>query len=313
MNEKKLDLLKCEEFIKKAEEIQANFQFKSRLQVIESDVKYSTKTGRPFLVFQLKDTTGQVTCKRFIDTYNNETLEGLQKLFDVGNIFEVIAQFDVKWGYQIVDQRLLEEKEFDLNDFVPPSPLDVNALIELFNETINSINNQWLKKLLNAIFEDETLKVKYFECPSAVKYHHPYKFGNLEHTIGMIKIFNELKSFYNQDTMLDIDLILTCIILHDIGKIKEYFLNNRIPRKDQVYASIGHIILGDQLVVKCIEGIKAFPKDLENKIRHMILSHHGKKEWDSPVEPASSEAELLHHLDMIDSRFKAEFPRKLYE
>ena len=41
------------------------------------------------------------------------------------------------------------------------------------------------------------------------------------------------------------------------------------------------------------------------KLEHMILSHHGKLEWGSPVQPAFLEAVILHHLDMIDSQEKS--------
>ena len=37
-------------------------------------------------------------------------------------------------------------------------------------------------------------------------------------------------------------------------------------------------------------------------LKHMIASHHGKKEWDAITTPATPEAEMLHHIDMIDSR-----------
>ena len=35
---------------------------------------------------------------------------------------------------------------------------------------------------------------------------------------------------------------------------------------------------------------------------HLILSHHGQKEWGSPVIPYTLEAQILHYADLIDSR-----------
>ena len=34
----------------------------------------------------------------------------------------------------------------------------------------------------------------------------------------------------------------------------------------------------------------------------MILSHHGKKEWGSPIEPQSQGAWILHLADMMSAR-----------
>ena len=123
----------------------------------------------------------------------------------------------------------------------------------------------------------------------------------------MINIFDQMVSYYKRNTLLDVDLIYTGIILHDIGKIFEFDLNNDLPMKSIEGKLYGHLILGDQYVSKVLKGIGKVSKDLENKIRHLILSHHGKIEWNSVVEPQFPEAEILHLLDMIDSRFKLNY------
>jgi len=161
-----------------------------------------------------------------------------------------------------------------------------------------------LKKLLEEIFNNEDIKDKYFKCPSSIKKHHAYKYGNLEHVVCMIKLFKTLEKFYNRNTNLDVDLIYTGIILHDIGKLYEYTIYNGVPKLIPGSTLYGHLVLGIELVSKFMNAINGFPKDLKNKIRHLILSHHGPKEWGSLVEPQFPEAEFLHYLDMVDSRFK---------
>jgi 3'-5' exoribonuclease len=37
-------------------------------------------------------------------------------------------------------------------------------------------------------------------------------------------------------------------------------------------------------------------------LQHMILSHHGKQEFGSPVLPLTLEAEILSFIDNLDSR-----------
>ncbi|MFX0102150.1 MAG: family 1 glycosylhydrolase, partial [Candidatus Hodarchaeota archaeon] len=90
----------------------------------------------------------------------------------------------------------------------------------------------------------------------------------------------------------------------DIGKSYEHTMEKGIPQVAPGMSLIGHIALGDQIVKKAIDEMESFPKDLEKKIRHIILSHHGRKEWDAIVEPQFAEAEIVHYLDMVDSRFK---------
>ena len=49
----------------------------------------------------------------------------------------------------------------------------------------------------------------------------------------------------------------------------------------------------------------AFHADLEYHLKHLILSHHGKLEYGSPKRPATLEAQLLHHIDDLDSKMNS--------
>lgn len=160
-----------------------------------------------------------------------------------------------------------------------------------------------MKDLLNKIFNDCEIKEKFYTCPASILHHHPYQGGTLQHTIGMVECFSRIEEYYQRNTLLNVDLIYTGLLLHDIGKINEYYIYNGISLINKQFALIGHIILGDQLISSIIDQIENFPQDLENQIRHIILSHHGRKEWGSPVEPQSNEAEIVHYLDLLDSRF----------
>jgi len=267
-------------------------------------VTATTKYGKPYLILTLRDVTNNLrNVKKWLS--DEKELEDQRKLFEIGNILEIDGKFEVNYKSVIIDNaRILSSNEFNLDEFVILPKIDERELLKCLDETISKIRSELLKKLLDKIFSDIDIKTKFLECPSSVVKHHPYKYGNLEHTIGMIKIFENLEAFYNRNTNLDVDLIYTGILLHDIGKIYEYYIHNGIPKTNPEYSLIGHLILGDQLVLKFIKEIRDFPKDLENRIRHIILSHHGRKEWGSPVEPQFPEAEILHYLDMIDSRFK---------
>lgn len=299
------EFLKADDIILKATTSQSNFNFKTRLQVIEQFQK-TTKHGKPYIIVTLRDSTNELrSVKKWIDNEND--LEAQSQKLAVGNVLEIDGTYEIKYGPNIKKSKVLKSDEIKLDDFVKQPDLDKEALIDVIFEVISNIKNELLKKFLDDIFKDEHIKNKYIECPSSIKYHHPYKYGNLEHTVGMIKIFRQLVTHYNRNTNLDIDLIYTGIIIHDIGKLLEYELNNGIPRIIKGSDLHGHLVLGSQLVSRYMNKIDNFPKDLKNRIRHMILSHHGKEEWDSIVKPQFPEAELLHYLDMIDSRFKLNY------
>ena len=299
-----MNILNADEILKTAKDIQGNFQFQSKLQVIDQTVA-TTSSGNPYFIMKLGDLTDSITnVKKW--TNSTEEFNYYSKIFEIGNILEIKGEYQEKYHSAIInDVRKLNSDEFDLEDFLKLPELNEQKLYNDLSDTISNINNKFMKELLNKIFSEKNIKELFLECPSSILYHHPYKCGNLEHTMGMIMICKTYEEFYQRNTELDLDLIYTGIILHDIGKIFEYKINNGLPSLNKDYALLSHINLGDQIVTEYIKKIDNFPQDIENRIRHIILSHHGRKEWGSPIEPQFPEAEIIHYIYMIDSRFKS--------
>jgi 3'-5' exoribonuclease len=67
---------------------------------------------------------------------------------------------------------------------------------------------------------------------------------------------------------------------------------------------VGHIVLGNSMFLDLKNKIPGFPDELNYKIQHLIISHHGEKEFGSPEVPMIPEAFALHALDLLDSRIK---------
>ena len=65
---------------------------------------------------------------------------------------------------------------------------------------------------------------------------------------------------------------------------------------------VGNAILSRDIVNKYIFEVKNFPEDDKLSLEHLILSYQGRKEWQSPVEPQTLEAILLHSINFIDSK-----------
>jgi 3'-5' exoribonuclease len=300
------EILKVNEILEKVKKTSNDFSFKTKLQVIKHTKKF-TSDGRPYFSITFRDLTGELpNFNKW--TNNEEEYQQEIKKFEIGNIIEFTGRYKVKFGsIDISEPKKLNRSEFNYEDFTKPSYIDSESLMKKIKDTILILQNTNLRELLEEIFSEEDIKKKYIECPSSIIHHHNYKHGNLEHTVGMINIFDNLVNYYERNTLLDTDLIYTGIILHDIGKIFEFCLNNDLPMKTIEGKLHGHLILGDQFVSKVLKRIDNFPKDLENRIRHLILSHHGKIEWNSVVKPQIPEAEILHLLDMIDSRFKLNY------
>ena len=294
--------ISVEDIITSAQASMNDFPINGRF-LITSIVEKTTKYDKPYFNLKLKDKTGSLSAKRF--TRGETEFESLKSIYLEGNIVEIEGVYQHEWdSVKIKNERLLEPYEVEPNEFEEPSNINIDELISTLMDTIDSIQNRHLKLLLLLIFDEDEILQAYFTCPASIGMHHSYKHGNIEHTISMIKIFRTLEKNYGNAYALDSDLIYAGIILHDIGKIREYSIKNSIPTRNHGYGLIGHFSLGEEIVIEYIKQIDGFPEDLEWKLRHLILSHHGRKEYGSPVEPQIPEAELLHLIDFLDAKYK---------
>ena len=195
----------------------------------------------------------------------------------------------------------IENKEdIEYSDFIRATKKNIDDMFSEIESYINSIKNSYLKELLDLYFKDKKFIEDFKNATAAVRYHHAYRGGLLEHTLAVTKICNMLTGIYDN---LNRDLLISGAILHDIGKIREYKTGVIIKVSDEGKL-LGHITIGYGWILEEIKKIDGFPRDLSERLLHIILSHHGRKEWGSPVEPQFPEAEILHYLDMMDSRFK---------
>jgi 3'-5' exoribonuclease len=88
--------------------------------------------------------------------------------------------------------------------------------------------------------------------------------------------------------------------MHDIGKTIE-LSGPILPKYTMAGKLLGHISIINAEINKVCEqlGVNGETSVL---LQHMVLSHHGKHEFGSPVLPMIREAELLYFIDNIDSK-----------
>jgi 3'-5' exoribonuclease len=190
------------------------------------------------------------------------------------------------------DNRMVPEQ------FVPSTGVTREEVWESWLNIASTIKTAHLKQLLFLMANDHNLMEALAASPAAKRNHHALLGGLWRHSMGIVKAAEGIAAVYPQ---VDRDLLVTGALLHDIGKIEEFRVRADIDYTDAGML-LGHIVLGAGLVDRYIARVPGFPAVLRLKLLHMIVSHHGQYEWQSPKRPKFLEAAILHQLDMIDAQ-----------
>jgi 3'-5' exoribonuclease len=201
---------------------------------------------------------------------------------------------------QIVIEKIqpVDTSGVDPSDFLPASNEDPEKLLKELKECLKPAFSGAYRMLLERFFRDKPLIEGFKKAPGAVKVHHAYVGGLLEHTLGVVKLCAVLCDLY---PFLDKPLLLTGALLHDIGKINEYRYDWKLDFTDEGRL-VGHTVLGVQMLNELIRPIASFPSEIATLLRHMILSHHGEIETGAVRLPMTREALALHFADNLDAK-----------
>jgi len=256
------------------------------------------KTGEPYLSLTLADRSGDLDAKMWdnvpevMDTFERDCFLKVKGM---------VQLFQNKPQLTIYRLQLLAETEIDIADFLPASKRDRDEMFAELKGWIASMTNHHLKALIETIFADETVALAYRTAPAAKSIHHGWIGGLIEHVLSVCQLAKVTAAHYPD---IDFDLLLTGVILHDIGKIHELTYARSLGYSTEGQL-IGHISIGVRMVEDALRKLPGFPPLLRDLVEHMILSHHGSLEFGSPKVPMFLEAMLLHQIDNLDSKMEA--------
>jgi 3'-5' exoribonuclease len=177
----------------------------------------------------------------------------------------------------------------------------VEMLYSKLCAAVAQMKNAYLQHLLNRFIQDPAIVPKLKRAPAAMTMHHAFIGGLLEHIVSLIGLARAISEHYPE---LDADLLLTGVVLHDIGKIEELRYARGIDYSTEGRL-LGHIMIGAGMVRDRIKTIPGFPAALAVLVEHLILSHHGTHEFGSPALPQTREAVALNFIDDFDSKMAA--------
>lgn len=263
----------------------------------------SRKDGGRYFALTLCDRTGQIEARLWETDGAGE--------FDPGDVVKVrgqVCRYNERLQINIEKIRRATHDEYDLGDFVPHTERDTGQMWSELESWVASFSDPHLKALLEAFLRDPAIAAALRQAPAAKGLHHAWIGGLLEHVLSLLGLCDLAARHYPG---INRDLLLTGVVLHDIGKLRElrwgtsfdYTLEGQL---------LGHITIGIGMIEEKIAAIPEFPRAKRVLVEHLVLSHHGKYEFGSPKLPMTPEAVLLHYLDDVDAKMqtmRAEFAR----
>ncbi len=270
----------------------------------------NTRANKPYLSLILCDKTGQLEA-RVWDPADPKIAKDIERGAFV-KARGAVSRFDDRLQMRVEQMRLALPEETEKADMMPATTYNVDELWAALMGFVESFGDLHLKALVTTLLADPTLAQAYREAPAARQLHHAWLGGLLEHVVSLLRLADRVAPNY---PILHRDLLLTGVILHDIGKVRE--LSWEAGFEYTVEGTLlGHIQMGIEVVEKTIDGLPDFPPRLRTLVVHMILSHHGKLEFGSPKLPMIPEALALNFVDDLDAKMQAilsEFERSVRE
>jgi 3'-5' exoribonuclease len=255
------------------------------------------KSGELYLSLVLGDRTGELDAKMW------DNISEAVDLFERDDFVKVkglVQVFHNRPQLTIHKMRRMDDSEIDYADYFPCSRRDPEEMWAELRGIVAGLANPHLKGLLEAMLDDEDVAARYRRAPAAKQIHHAFLGGLIEHVLSVCALARLAAAHYPN---VDADLLLTGVVLHDIGKI--YELNyERGFSYSGAGQLLGHITIALRMVGDKLRGLPDFPAQLRTVVEHMILSHHGRLEFGSPKLPLFPEALLLHYLDDLDSKME---------
>lgn len=279
----------CE--IKKGDKIEGFYLIKS----VDVKITNNSNTNK-YLDFNLSDATGDINAKLW---EANEELEKTLKQSSLVKVRGSVNEWRGKLQLKIEMIRLADENdEVSICDFVAVAPYSPEKMYDDILNYLSKIENIDIQNIVTNILSNNEEKLMHY--PAAKSNHHAIRSGLLYHTTTMLKAGEKLSEIY---TFLNKDLLYAGIILHDIAKIYEMDASDLgiVSEYTVEGQMLGHIVQGIKMIETASIEVKA-DKEVAMLLQHMVLSHHYEAEYGSPKKPMIPEAEMLHHLDVIDAR-----------
>jgi len=261
--------------------------------LVSNVTKGKTNNGSDYLSIKFQDATGEIDAKLWqVSAEQMQEIINGAFVYIEGNVIKYRDALQLK----VDSTKVVAESEVDITRFIKSAPVDKSDLRNELQQFIYEIDD----RIINVIVTEMVKKyeAQLVEYPAAAKIHHAYNGGLIYHIVSMLRLAKALLNLYPS---LNKNYLYAGIILHDLGKIEE--LSGVLATEYTVKGKLlGHISIIHSQIQRIAEDINEQDSEQVIILEHLVLSHHGKYEYGSPVLPLIKEAEILTFIDNIDAR-----------
>jgi 3'-5' exoribonuclease len=269
------------------------------IYVVKEPILRSTTRGDLYIAMFLSDRTGQLNGRMWQATeatYMSLPKPGFVHIQGRSELYQNNLQIVIN------NVAVITPDKVNIDDFLPRTKKDIKQMFEEVKKTADRIQNPQLKALVGEFLADSELMEKFRNAPAAMKLHHDYIGGLLEHTHNMLRVAVVILPLYPD---VQPDLVLAGIVLHDIGKTEELAYDMAFSYTDSGQL-IGHISKSLLMINQKADSLKSRGTQIDpailDALGHIILSHHGSYEFGSPKLPATAEAFMVYYIDDLDAK-----------
>lgn len=281
--------------------------------VVNSVIKKTDKNGKPYWEMTVSDKCGVIAAKVWSDAgwWDRSTpdLEMKPDMLALERIPELkgqtvgttgkVSDFRGQLQYNFNAISFLNQERFPATKYVAHSDVPLPILNQRLDGLIEGCRPE-VRDFLKQIFDGDWGR-RFRDVPAAVSNHHAYAHGLLEHTLTVAESAQAIALRYKDVyRALDVDLVVAGALLHDLGKVESYVMSP-VPEITLAGAVLDHIAIGYAKFDRFAEAF-GLCEELKLRIGHILLSHHGQKEFGSPVLPATLEALIVATADELDFR-----------
>ena len=204
-------------------------------------------------------------------------------------------------GFERISAKEIPEDHKAILDFPKASPEEMDYALGVIG------NRSMWKDESNFEFVHQCIgeydREKWLICPAATKVHHNFQGGLVVHTAEVLEFCQAIAEVsLKRYTFINPDVLYAGAILHDIGKVETYYVNDLgVSQQLPTERTIGHLFYGMSKLQAFADKV-GYDQNFVNEVMHLIASHHGQPEWGSIKPCLSVEAGILSRADYLSSR-----------